>query len=206
MKRILNKFTRYSWLIICSSIFVSACTTTPPPASVPGEKIPWQKRAGTLAQIHNWNLNGKIGVQTSHDSGSASVQWRQNQNNYTLSLLGPLGSGGMTLRGQPGTVSLTTADGKRYHSDSAEDLLAKNWGYNVPVSYLTYWIRGLPAPQLPANSHFDQYNRLTSLQQGDWMVRYLGYSRTSMGDLPNQLAISSNRLRAKIIVYSWQVS
>lgn len=206
MKRTLLLFSQLALIASTGTIFLTACSTNTAPPSEPGVKMPWQKREHNLAQIHAWNLNGKIGVQTSKDSGSASVQWMQTANNYTLSLMGPLGAGGMTLKGHPGAVSLTTADGKTFTADSAESLLAKQWGYKLPVSYLKYWVRGMPVPNLASKTSFDQYNRLNSVQQQGWYINYQGYTKTSMGDLPNKMTITSPSMKVKVIISSWQVS
>lgn len=206
MKRTLLFINQLLCLIITLSILLVGCSTNTAPPSEPGVKMPWKKREHGLAQIHAWNLNGKIGVQTPKDSGSASVQWTQSSSNYTLSLSGPLGAGGMVLKGHPGAVSLTTSDGKTFTADSAEDLLAKNWGYKLPVSYLKYWVRGMPVPNIASKTSFDQYNRLNSMQQQGWNVQYEGYTRTSLGDLPNKMIITSPSMRVKVIISSWQVS
>jgi outer membrane lipoprotein LolB len=166
----------------------------------------WSKRSQNLSAINNWTINGKIGVATARDAGSASVEWQQWGTRYALAFTGPLGAGGMKLKGQPGLVTLTTTDGKHLQADSAEDLLAQAWGYKVPVSYLAYWIRGLPTPALAAQTQFDAYNRLTYLAQQGWQIQYLGYTHTNKGDLPNRINIQSANLRVKVIIYSWLVS
>ncbi len=206
MKRTLKCLNRLVCLVLSTSVFVIGCSSTTAPPSAPGQKMPWKKRETNLTQIHNWNLNGKIGVRTAKDSGSASVTWQQSQGSYNVSLMGPLGAGAMTLKGRPGAVTLTTSDGKHYSAASPEQLLAQHWGYQLPVSYLNYWIRGIPSPSSPASTHFDQYNRMSYLTQAGWNVQYLGYSKTSMGDLPNQMSITSPSMKVKIIVNSWQVS
>lgn len=206
MKRTIRFINQLICLIITSSLFLVGCSTTSAPPSEPGVKMPWKNREHGLAKINAWNLNGKIGVQTAKDSGSASVQWTQSPGNYTLSFMGPLGSGGMTLKGRPGSVSLTTADGKTFTADSAESLLAEQWGYKLPVSYLKYWVRGMPVPNIASKTSFDQYNRLNSMQQQGWNIQYEGYTRTSLGDLPNKMNITSPSMRVKVIISSWQVS
>lgn len=204
MKRILCKFSYIIATAISTTLILSSCATVPP--SEPGVKMPWKKRETTLTKIHSWNLSGKIGVVTAKDSGSANVKWLQQQNSYTLTLFGPLGAGGMTLKGRPGAVSLRLSNGKTLTAASPEKLLAQNWGFDIPVSYMNYWIRGVPVPSLPANTKFDQYNRLTSLSQSGYNIQYQGYTKTSSADLPNRISISSSNIKVKIIVYSWQVA
>lgn len=183
----------------------SCATVTTKEAPPPTKPISWQERETTLSRLQSWQLNGKIAVRTSQDSGSASVDWAQNRRSYLISLMGPLGSNSLKLQGSPAEVTLTTSDGKRYTAANPEELLAKRWGYNVPVSHLKYWIRGLTAPGIPAQTQFDQANRLSSLRQDGWYVEFPSYTRSGNVDLPSKVFITSSSLNVKIIIYKWSV-
>ena len=127
-------------------LIVSGCSTTKKSeAPISTTSVPtasWADREAKLSSIHRWHLSGKIALQSSRDSGSASVDWSQGLNRYNISLQGPLGAGAMKLWGQPGHVTLQTSNGKSYQAASAEQLLAKQWGFHLPVSNMNYWIRG----------------------------------------------------------------
>jgi outer membrane lipoprotein LolB len=168
-------------------------------------QIPWKDRQLALNRIQSWQISGKIAVQTPKDSGSASVDWTQNQGSFIISLMGPLGSNGLRLSGQPGKVTLETADGKHFTASNPEQLLAERWGFHLPVSNLKYWIRGLPVPGIPANTQFDSAGRLTQLSQQGWHIRFLSYTRAGAADVPAKLFINSSDLNVKIIVYNWKV-
>lgn len=176
----------------------TTATTATPPASR-------ETRVASLNQIKSWNLNGKIAVQSRNDSGSATVDWMQRSRQYFISLQGPLGSHAMKLSGGPGQVTLQTSDGKSYRSSSAEQLLAKQWGFHLPVSSMNYWIRGLAVPGIPANTRYDRTGRLGTLIQQGYRIDYLSYTNTGRGELPDRLAIYSPSLRVKLIVYHWTV-
>jgi outer membrane lipoprotein LolB len=201
MSRAIGIFLLIAVITGCASISEQASTTPSPYAHVP-----WKDRQLALNRIQSWQISGKIAVQTPNDSGSASVDWIQNQGHYNIALMGPLGSGGLKLQGQQGAVSLQMADGKRYTANSPDQLLAERWGFNVPVSNLKYWIRGLPAPSAPYSSHFDSSGRLTEITQQGWHVRFLSYTNAGNIDVPNKVFINSAALNVKIIVYSWKVT
>jgi outer membrane lipoprotein LolB len=187
-------------------IGMSACTTTAPlTAQTPPVHLNWQTREQSLNRIERWQLNGKIGVQTARDSGSATVNWLQNQDQFRISLQGPLGTGNLRLQGSAQQVTLQTADGKSYTATTPEQLLAQQWGFNVPISYLHYWIRGLPVPHLKANTHFDAYGRLSELSQQGWDVQFLSYNEVNTLDLPQKIAITSPNLKVKIVIHQWQI-
>jgi outer membrane lipoprotein LolB len=103
-------------------------------------------------------------------------------------------------------VTLQTSDGKSFHAASAEQLLTKNWGFNLPVSNMRYWIRSLPVPDMAANTQYDSKGRLATLVQQGWRIDYLNYSNVGGVDLPERLSITSPALRVKIVVYQWRLS
>ncbi|MBV9575087.1 MAG: outer membrane lipoprotein LolB [Gammaproteobacteria bacterium] len=182
---------------------LSGCATIAPSST--SQPIPWKNRAARLMQINRWQLSGKIAVQTAKDAGSATVNWIQNQNTFNLSLLGPLGASSLKMIGGPGQVTLQTSEGKIYTANSPEQLLAQQWGFDVPVSYINYWIRGLPVPGIAAQTQFDTYGRLTNLVQQNWRVQFLSYTRANGIELPSRISIVSSALKVKIIVYQWHV-
>lgn len=195
--------------ILSLMLLVSGCSTTKltsPATTTTVPKATWANREAKLSSIHRWHISGKIAMQTSRDSGSASVDWSQGQNQYNISLQGPLGAGAMKLRGQPGRVTLQTSDGKSYQAASAEQLLAKQMGFHLPVSNMNYWIRGLPVPDVAANTRFDQDGRIATMIQQGYRVDYLAYSNASGIDLPEKMTIVSSALRIKMIVYQWNIA
>ena len=193
-------------IIIVLVLLITSCTTITPETPVPAQQeLSWKTRQQILSRLQNWQLNGKIAVQTAQDSGSATIDWTQKPKQYAISLLGPLGTHGMKLTGQPGQVTMETAEGKHFTASTAEQLLAEQWGFNLPVSNLYYWVRGLPAPGSMHNEKLDAYQRLTSLSQKGFRIEYLAYTRTGAIDLPAKMTITSPTLKTKIIIYQWNV-
>lgn len=195
-------------LIACASLLTGCQTvkTAPTPSIEPSSQMPsWESRKQALSQIVNWQLNGKIAVQTAQDSGSALVAWAKRAGSYNVSLTGPLGAHGLTLIGEPGHVTLETGDGKRFTADNPEQLLAKQWGFNLPVSNLNYWVRGLPVPGIPFDGQFDAENRLTQFTQQGFDIRYSAYTEHGQFDLPSKMTITSSTLKTKLIIYKWKI-
>lgn len=203
----MSRITGIRLATLAFAITLTGCSTVTPPSTKPEKpiaQISWKDRQAALERLRNWQLNGKIAIQTAQDAGSATVDWIQNRSSYQISLYGPLGSHGIKLAGQPGHVTLDTSDGKHFTANNAEQLLAKNWGWNLPVSNLTYWVRGLPVPTSTYSSHFDNSNRLTSLQQQGWNVQFLGYTNEGAIDLPSKISITSATFKTKIVIYQWK--
>lgn len=182
-------------------LLLSGCATTLTPEK---PRPTGKERESALKRIQNFRLSGKIGVQTAKDSGSASVEWIQNNQQYHLALTGPLGTAGLTLDGHPGQVTLQMADGKHYQASSPEQLLAQQWGFELPVSQLIYWIKGLPAPGA-AQTHFDTNGYLKTLNQAGWQINYISYTHRFGIDLPDKLTLTSQTLRVKLVIYDWKI-
>jgi outer membrane lipoprotein LolB len=196
------------FLTSCFIFIMSSCASVQQPAQpteAPTRTMTWEQRQQSLNHLRNWQLQGKIAVRSQKESGSATLSWSQRYQAYAISLLGPFGSQGMILKGQPGQVLLQTANGARYHAKSPEQLLAEKWGYHLPVSSMIYWVRGLPVPGTPSRTMLDRYHRLTSLYQQGWNIQYLSYINRAGIDLPERLSITNASLNVKIFIYNWQI-
>lgn len=198
-----------SIFLLLVTLSLSNCTTIT--SSGPGNEngstrnLSWPEREKRLSSMEQWQIKGKIGVQTNQDSGSANVDWTRRGRRYFISLYGPFGSGGLTLNGQPGGVAMVDAKGHHSRAGSPESLLAREWGYQVPISNLNYWVRGIPVPGLTARTQLDTQHRLVTLYQSGWIVQYQDYTTVRGIDLPQRITMTSNSLRAKLIIYSWSI-
>ena len=195
--------SRFIWIMLLAAL-LTACATTPMPPRPTA--LSWKSRQHSLNEIQDWQLSGKIAVQTANDAGSATIDWQQANQSYTITLSGPLGAGGMKLTGNSSEVTLIDNKGQTYRAQNPERLLADNWGFQLPVSYLHYWVRGLPSPQASYQGHFDANHRLTSFVQGGWLVQYLDYAPQGTIDLPRKMAMNSSTLKAKLVIYDWKIN
>lgn len=198
------RFLQY-FFILLSSIYLVSCVTLPEEmASTQPQTIRWNERVQTLLRIKHWELNGLIAIHTPDGAGSANLHWQQNQQHYAISLWGPLSTPSFKLTGEPGNVTLETANGKQFNATTPESLLASQTGWKLPVSNLFYWIRGLPVPHITAQKHFDPYHRLSELDQQGWIIQFLRYSSVKGIDIPTKIFLNYPALEVKIIISQWQ--
>ncbi|MCL5272427.1 MAG: outer membrane lipoprotein LolB [Gammaproteobacteria bacterium] len=87
---------------------------------------------------------------------------------------------------------------------NAAELLAKRWGYQLPVSYLQYWIKGIPVPKLATSHESLRNGYYQSFMQQGWQVNIQEYAQFSGIELPKRITISSAALRSKMVIYNWQ--
>ena len=195
------------YFLLCLVCYLVGCATTPPQYN----PIAWKEREKILTGIQNWNINAVIALRTSagNQGGSANLQWQQKYKNYTILVFGPLGANLVKLSGQlsdqPGSVSLETANGQKMTASNIEQLLAQQTGWQLPVSELYYWIRGLPVPNLPAQKQFDAYFHLIKLNQQGWTVSFLYYTTINQIDLPMKILLENSRMKIKMNINQWDI-
>ncbi len=169
------------------------------------EKISWINRHQQLTQLTAWELKGAMAVKAENTGGQARMDWQQHDaNTFRLVLTGPVGSGRAEIIGQSAHVVLTQSDGQVFEAPSAQALLLSRLGWDVPVAYLYYWMRGIPSPDLTADVQFDEFNHLTRLTQAGWTIHYDRYTRLGGLDVPAKLTATRDNVRVKFVIQQWR--
>ncbi|WDH52390.1 lipoprotein insertase outer membrane protein LolB [Pseudomonas chlororaphis] len=194
-------------LIVFSFIaLLAGCSGFGPRESVEGHGSPalWREHKQQLSGLDGWQINGKIGIRAPKDSGSGTLFWLQRQDYYDIRLSGPLGRGAARLTGRPGKVALEVANQGRYEAPTPEALLEEQLGWNLPVSHLAWWVRGLPAPDSKSRLTLDGDSRLSNLEQDNWQVEYLSYAQQSGYWLPERIKLHGRDLDVTLVIKEWQ--
>ena len=193
-------------LISTFALLLAGCAGLGPQESVegPGNAEDWKAHKAHISEIDGWQISGKIGIQAPQDSGSGTLFWLQRQGYFDIRLSGPLGRGATRLTGRPDAVALEVAGQGRFEAESPEALVESQLGWQLPVSHLLYWVRGLPAPDSRSRIALDPNGRLASLQQDGWDVQYLGYTEEDGYPLPNRIKLAGRDLKITLVVKDWQ--
>lgn len=172
-----------------------------------------------LQQIIQWEMNGKLGIRTADDSGSATVKWTQDASDYRIHLSGPLGQKRMIITGAPNRVRLEQSDSPPLEARTPEALIREAAGWTLPVTQLIYWVRGVPAPKLSI-SHLQQNDAglIAQLQQGGWTLTYSNYrnvaypapttadpAATENFSLPGKIIAEHDEVRLILVIRDWQL-
>ncbi|MEE4751025.1 lipoprotein insertase outer membrane protein LolB [Pseudomonas alliivorans] len=169
-----------------------------------GDSAQWREHKQQLSSLDGWQINGKVGIRAPKDSGSGTLFWLQRQDYYDIRLSGPLGRGAARLTGRPGAVALEVANQGRYEAKTPEELLQDQLGWRLPVSYLVWWVRGLPAPDSKSQVTLDSDSRLASLDQDGWRVEYLSYVEQNGYWLPERVKLHGQDLDVTLVIKDWQ--
>ncbi|MFW3896202.1 lipoprotein insertase outer membrane protein LolB [Pseudomonas bharatica] len=174
--------------------------------AVQGQGSPqlWKEHKAQLSTLDGWQISGKVGIRAPKDSGSGTLFWLQRQDYYDIRLSGPLGRGAARLTGRPGQVVLEVANQGRFEAPTPETLLAEQLGWELPVSHLVWWVRGLPAPDSKSRLTLDGDSRLASLEQDGWQVEYTRYTEQNGYWLPERIKMHGQDLDVTVVLKEWQ--
>jgi outer membrane lipoprotein LolB len=117
----------------------------------------------------------------------------------------PLGQTLAHIQGEAAEATLTTADQQQYRAASVESLTRRALGWDLPLSRLTWWVRGEAVPgSAPAGIERDQRSRLTLLEQDGWRITYESYPPSEQGGLPRRLDLRSGTQEIRLLIDSWR--
>jgi len=175
--------------------------TSQPPAD-------WATRSLQLSRFNHWELAGKLAVRQPSDSGTAIInRWQQQGEHYQLALSSSfLGMGSTHLSGQPGYLELTLTNGDTYRSAEPENLVLAATGWQLPVNSLSWWVRGLPAPEGHYRLLYDDQQQLAMIEQGGWEIRYDRWQHfiEDLPLLPARITALKDSKRVRIVITDWQ--
>ena len=171
-------FSKFSLILIATSTLVlTGCQryTQPQAPSV----------SQTPEAANNFSLQGKIGVKTPGQSGSAFFTWVQQQDEFDIELSGILGVGKTQISGTPGQVTLNSAKTGLIQADTPEELLERATGWQAPITHLVDWVQAKPATT-QAKISKDGQNRPIQFVEDGWTV---DLSYNDQTQLPNKLIL-----------------
>ncbi|MFC3606888.1 lipoprotein insertase outer membrane protein LolB [Stutzerimonas tarimensis] len=169
-----------------------------------GDPAAWRQHRAQVEAIDGWQINGKIGIRAPQESGSGTLFWLQRQDYFDIRLSGPLGRGATRLTGRPDAVTLEVANQGRFEAESPEALVEAQLGWQLPVSNLLWWVRGLPAPDSRSQVTLDGGNRLARLQQDGWQVEFLAYADHAGYSLPERIRLEGHEVQLTLVIKDWQ--
>ena len=180
-------------------MLLGACATT-------AETYPsWQARQSALSALRDWSVTGRLALTTEQEGWHVSLRWVQQGPAYRIDLLGPLGQGRVHIQGDAQAVSLQTADGRSLHATDPDQLLAQAVGVRLPLKGLLYWVRGLPDPNQRSTLMQDEQGRLSRLEQGGWIIDYLGYMPVANLELPKRIRAYQGELKVQVFINEWSL-
>jgi outer membrane lipoprotein LolB len=90
------------------------------------------------------------------------------------------------------------------HAAASEELAA-TLGFEPPLRSLRYWVLGASDPDFASQETIDEQQRLAHLEQDGWQVDYAQYTQAAGQWLPQQLTVTRQSLRLKLVINAWRL-
>jgi len=191
-----SSFTRLVSCAFALSLLYSCMLAplAPPAVSNPD----WARLKSDLEKLSTWELRGRVNVRYEGESYTPRINWQQEHDDYAIRLWGTFNAGNTRITGKPGSVTLET-DGRVSNARTPEKLILRELGYELPVSSLNYWIKGLPAPRPRAQLTFDEFNHLARIEQDGWLINYPDPRQYANITLPRRIEVSLSEKDIRLV-------
>jgi outer membrane lipoprotein LolB len=189
--------------LLLGVLMLSGCATVPAP-SIQTEPESYSRHLQRLTSIREFSLSARMAVQTERRGTSGALRWEHVGESDRLAMYSPLGAQVAEIISGSDGVTLITSDQKTYAAKDAETLMQKTMGWSLPMTGLTDWVLGRPAPGAYDQAGWDAQGRLTGMRQDGWQIEYPAYITVNGMDMPGKILLKSPKLDLKLVVESWE--
>ena len=145
-------------------MLLSSCASTPkinPVENLKSQSLQ-QQHLESIANIRQFTLKGRIGVQTEGKGFSGGLNWQHANSNDDISLYSPLGGQVANIKKTSVSVTLQDAKGNTLSATDAETLTQKTLGWKLPLAGLADWSLGRPNNSPVQSITWDEQGRLNT--------------------------------------------
>jgi outer membrane lipoprotein LolB len=190
------------------ALLLAACGTTSNVTAPANADFELHRQAILAAQ--DWQLSGRLSVRQNNDSERVSLNWKQNAEDFDITLWGTLGLGSTRIFGSDQGLTIEKPNEAPVQLSGLDALSREYLVFDFPAAYLLYWVRGVPVPQLPASQVLDGNNLLSTLSQRDpsgrnWDLSFDRYRTANALNLPGRIRVTSGNIQLIFLVDDWQL-
>jgi outer membrane lipoprotein LolB len=183
---------------------LAACASAPNQVRVSADSaVRHQQHLQTNAEIQQFSLQGRIGVQTNSKGFSGGLKWHHLMDSDNIALFSPLGSQVAQITKSSNQITLTDANGKIASATDAETLTHHTLGWSLPLTGLADWSLGRPSSGPILASTWDAQGLLTTLNQDGWKIEFSNYAEFNGYWLPGKIFLKSDQVNLKLLVENW---
>lgn len=189
------------WSVV--GLLLVSCSVAP---ITPERSAGWERAQAQLRNIDQWQVNASIAVRGDKGAWSARVFWQQHSALYQLRFHVAGGQGIVMLDGNATEVKMRTADRQEFVAPSPDTLMRDVLKVEIPVSFLYYWIRGIPSPKERVIDYsLNEFNQLSHLAQVGWKIDFVDYITVQDQHLPAKLVLENDEYKVKILISQWKL-
>lgn len=197
-------------IVALCALLLAACAAQPVREALPpitGTPEAHQaRREAMLANTMQWSLQGRVALSNGRDGGSGRIDWQQDGDRYDVALSAPVTRQSWRLSGDETGAQLEGLEGGTRIGQDPAELLRKATRWEIPVTALSSWARGLRADARhgPATVHYAADGRLGRVEQAGWIIDYSDWRADPEGvELPGRLNASKGEAKVRLIVDRW---
>lgn len=202
-------------LALAATLLLTACVARPvrealPSAQSAAAEAQQLAREGNLRQQPAWSLQGRIAVSNGRKGGSGRIDWLQDGARFDVSLSAPVTRQSWRLSGDTAWARLEGLDGGMREGPDAVALLREATGWEIPLTALVDWIRGVRAQGADkASAVYGLDGRLQRIEQGGWTIDYYwplpgsDIALNSAESLPARLDARRGDASVRLIIDQW---
>lgn len=195
---------RLALAVLPAMLILAACAPVPVRAPGTAQQLAAQAaREQALGARQDWSLDGRFAASDGRHGGSGGIAWQQNGRQYRFTLRAPVTGKTVQLNGGPDGAVLTGAARQPLAGRDAGEVLSAEFGWDVPVADLAWWVRGLRAPGRPAILTFGENGLPATLDQDGWHVDYRDWYAERDPPLPRKVYASRDPYKVRVLVEQW---
>jgi outer membrane lipoprotein LolB len=146
----------------------------------------------------HWRLEGRLAVSDGRESGSGSVIWEQDGDDFSIQLRAPVSGQSWRLIGDADACALEGLKPYPLTADSPEVLLERELGWHLPVRPLRRWLQGQPFGA-DVSVVRDGEGRITGFVEAGWTIEYRDYR----DDRPTRITARKPPYQVRLAIKSW---
>lgn len=203
--RVLRVRVALTAFLALAGLVLAACA--PVPVRHPGSAAQLEAQAARermFAAEPDWGLDGRFAASDGQHGGSGSLEWRQRGQRYRFTLRAPITGKSVQLDGGPDGAILSGAGKQPLAGRDAGNVLHEEFGWDVPVADLAWWVRGLRAPGRPAILTFGADGLPATLDQDGWHVDYRDWYAERNPPLPHKVYASRDPFTVRVLIEVWR--
>lgn len=193
-------------VLILAGIVLLAVGCAPAPVRVSanaGSLAAQGDREAALAGRRHWTLEARLFVSDGKDGGTTNLTWVQDGDDYDFTVRYPITGKTLRLHGGATGAVLEGGDGGPVSGASAEALMSKTLGWQVPLSDLRAWVLGMRASGTQGELSFSTDGLPGKLEQDGWTVDYRDWDKTSSPPLPSKVFATKAPYVVKLANVTW---
>lgn len=144
----------------------------------------------------SYNISGRFFIKTETKDYYGNFNWQHESKSDEVELLTPLRTTVAEISLKDNLATLIVSK-QKYSGDNLKQMMIERLGFSLPLTYLHYWLQGVPLPQYPVQQRLP-----TGFSQLGWQIDYLSWQDA---EHPHILQVSNGQLHIKLLL-NWPES